>query len=155
MSSDTHSIESPSNCFFYFNRQCNARAQLTHTLTHWRYHLNEWVIDFLERTGHMDADEILRRNDMSVKRKTRNANDVLDSMTGSGEVDKLWRDFHIKLKSAREKEVCSCSGVSVLDANRVCPSFSLSTDDEMIISKNKFEGQYLSSNGFIMNFHEV
>jgi hypothetical protein len=29
-------------------------------------------------------------------------------MTGTGEVDKLWRDFHINLKSAREKEVCSC-----------------------------------------------
>ncbi|KAF9252153.1 hypothetical protein CBS147333_481 [Penicillium roqueforti] len=100
---DGHVIP-PENVRYYLGKQCNARAQLTHTLTHWRYHLNEWVIDFLERTGHMDADEILRRNDMSVKRKTRNANDVLDSMTGSGEVDKLWRDFHIKLKSAREKE---------------------------------------------------
>jgi hypothetical protein len=100
--------------YFCSNRQCKARAQLAHTLTHWRYHLNEWVIDFLDRTGHMESDEILRRNDMSVKRRTRNANDVLDSMTGSGEVDKLWRDFHINLKSAREKEVSSCQMLSLI-----------------------------------------
>ncbi|KAJ5561561.1 hypothetical protein N7461_000322 [Penicillium sp. DV-2018c] len=94
----------PENTRFFLGRQCKARAALAHTLTHWRFHLNEWVIDYLERTGHMDDDEILRRNDMSVKRRTRNANDVLDSMVAAGEVDKLWRDFHINLKSAREKE---------------------------------------------------
>lgn len=65
----------------------------------------------------MDDDEILRRNDLSVKRKTRNANDVLDKMTGTGEVDKLWRDFHINLKSAREKEVCDGSSNRVYDTN--------------------------------------
>ena len=89
----------------------------------------------------MDDDEILRRNDLSVKRKTRNANDVLDGMTGTGEVDKLWRDFHINLKSAREKEVCSCSlvgfGVSMVLIRPFLIS-SLSTDDEMIISKSQF-----------------
>ncbi|KAJ5420859.1 hypothetical protein N7465_003378 [Penicillium sp. CMV-2018d] len=100
---DGHIIP-PENVRYFLGKQCKARAHLAHTLTHWRYHLNEWVIDFLERTGHMDDDEILRRNDLSVKRKTRNANDVLDGMTGTGEVDKLWRDFHINLKSAREKE---------------------------------------------------
>ncbi|KAJ5793875.1 hypothetical protein N7457_000474 [Penicillium paradoxum] len=100
---DGHVIP-PENIHFYLGRQCKSRAQLAHTLTHWRFHLNEWVIDYLERTGHMDDDEILRRNDLSIKRKTRNANDVLDKMTGTGEVDKLWRDFHINLKSAREKE---------------------------------------------------
>jgi hypothetical protein len=81
---------------------------LAHTLTHWRFHLNEWVIDHLERMGHMKDDEVLRRNNLSVKRKTRNANEVLDKMVKTGEVDKLWRDFHLNLKSAREKEVCFC-----------------------------------------------
>lgn len=89
----------------------------------------------------MDDDEILRRNDLSVKRKTRNANDVLDGMTGTGEVDKLWRDFHINLKSAREKEVGSCClfgfGGSMMLIRPVLIS-SLSTDDEMIISKSQF-----------------
>jgi hypothetical protein len=85
---------------------------LAHTLTHWRYHLNEWVIDYLDGMGHMHADEILRRNDMSTKKKTRNANDVLDQMVERGIVDGLWRDFHISLRSAREKEVCLYSILS-------------------------------------------
>jgi hypothetical protein len=59
--------------------------------------------------GHMADDEILKRNDMSAKKKTRNANDVLDQMVAGGIVDGLWRDFHISLRSAREKEVCLLS----------------------------------------------
>ncbi|CAG7979393.1 unnamed protein product [Penicillium salamii] len=92
------------NGHFYLGKQCKSRAQLAHTLTHWRYHLNEWVIDNLERMGLMVDDEILRRNNLSVKRRTRSANDVLDMMVTTGEVEKLWRDFHLNLKSAREKE---------------------------------------------------
>lgn len=88
------------------NRHCKDKAQLAHTLTHWRYHLNEWVVDYLERMGHMSDDEVLRRNDMSQKRKTRNAVEVISQMVEAGEVDKLWRDFHLSLKSAREKTVC-------------------------------------------------
>jgi hypothetical protein len=90
----------------HFDRTCKGRAVLAHTLTHWRYHLNEWVIDYLDGMGHMADDEILKRNDMSAKKKTRNANDVLDEMVAGGIVDGLWRDFHISLRSAREKEVC-------------------------------------------------
>ncbi|CAG8146667.1 unnamed protein product [Penicillium olsonii] len=90
---------------FYLGKQCRLRAQLAHTLTHWRYHLNEWVVDHLERMGLMVDEEVIRRNNLSVKRKTRNANHVLDTMVTTGEVDKLWRDFHLNLKSAREKEL--------------------------------------------------
>jgi hypothetical protein len=81
---------------------------LAHTLTHWRFHLNEWVIDHLDRMGHMKDEEVLRRENLSVKKRTRNANEVLDKMVTTGEVDKLWRDFHLNLKSAREKEVRYC-----------------------------------------------
>ncbi|KAJ5351393.1 hypothetical protein N7452_000367 [Penicillium brevicompactum] len=89
---------------FYLGKQCKSRAVLAHTLTHWRHHLNEWVIDHLDRIGLMDDDEVLKRNNLSIKRRTRHANQVLDRMVFTGEVDKLWRDFHLNLKSAREKE---------------------------------------------------
>lgn len=56
----------------------------------------------------MADTEVLRRNNMSQKRKTRNAIEVINRMVEGGEVDKLWRDFHMSLKSAREKTVC-CS----------------------------------------------
>lgn len=88
------------------HRHCGDKAQLAHTLTHWRYHLNEWVVDYLERMGQMSDAEVLRRNDMSQKRKTRNAIDVINGMVEAGEVDKLWRDFHMSLKTARERTVC-------------------------------------------------
>jgi hypothetical protein len=71
-------------------------------LTHWRFHLNEWVVDYLDRMGQMADSEVLRRNGLSQKRKTRNAIAVLDGMVATGEVEKLWRDFHTNLKAARE-----------------------------------------------------
>lgn len=52
--------------------------------------------------GQMADSEILRRNGLSQKRKTRNAIAVLEGMVATGEVDKLWRDFHMNLKAARE-----------------------------------------------------
>lgn len=73
---------------------------------HWRYQLNEWVVDHLNRMGQMKDSEILRRNNLSQKRKTRNAIEIIKQMAEAGEIEKLWRDFHIALKSAREKTVC-------------------------------------------------
>lgn len=59
--------------------------------------------------GQMTDAEILRRNDMSQKRKTRNAIHVIEKMAEAGEIDKLWRDFHLSLKTAREKNVSHSS----------------------------------------------
>ncbi|KAJ5917639.1 hypothetical protein N7466_011193 [Penicillium verhagenii] len=90
------------NSRFLLGRQCAAKSRLAHTLTHWRYHLNEWVVDYLDRMGHMADAEVLRRNALSQKRKTRNGIAVLEGMVEAGEVEKLWRDFHKNLKSARD-----------------------------------------------------
>lgn len=54
----------------------------------------------------MADSEVLRRNGLSQKRKTRNAIAVLDGMVTTGEVEKLWRDFHTNLKAARETVRC-------------------------------------------------
>ncbi|KAJ5832137.1 hypothetical protein N7474_000448 [Penicillium riverlandense] len=92
----------PESRRFLLGRQCKAKAELAHTLTHWRFHLNEWVVGYLERKGHMDIDEVIKRNDMSQKRKMKNANAAVDRMVEADEIEKLWRDFHLNLKSARE-----------------------------------------------------
>ncbi|CAL5871149.1 uncharacterized protein PFLUO_LOCUS5395 [Penicillium psychrofluorescens] len=92
----------PESRRFLLGRQCKAKAELAHTLTHWRFHLNEWVVGYLERKGHMDRDEVIKRNDMSQKRKMKNANAAVDRMVEADEIEKLWRDFHLNLKSARE-----------------------------------------------------
>lgn len=96
------------NTRFLLGKHCKANAAIAHTLTHWRFHLNEWVINYLEHLGHMDDDEILKRNGMSQKRKTKNADAVVDEMVEAGEIEKFWHDFHLSLKNAREKTVCHC-----------------------------------------------
>ncbi|KAF4158689.1 hypothetical protein CNMCM6936_002747 [Aspergillus lentulus] len=91
---------------FYLGRHCKNKASLAHTLTHWRFHLNEWVVDYLERMGYLEDDKVLERSHWSHKQRARYASEVMGSMVDSGEVKKLWRDFHITLKSARETTVC-------------------------------------------------
>ena len=78
---------------------------MAHLLTHWKFQLNEWVVDYLRRMGHMEDSEILRRANMSQKRSTRHAIEVCKKMEEDGEIERLYRDFHIHLKTAREKTV--------------------------------------------------
>ncbi|KAJ5677038.1 uncharacterized protein N7477_002671 [Penicillium maclennaniae] len=102
---------------FYLGRHCKDKAQLAHTLMHWRYQLNEWVVDYLDRMGQMEDSEILRRSTLSQKRKTRNAIDIIKQMVEAGEIEKLWRDFHIALKAAREKTVCHATKMKLWQWN--------------------------------------
>ncbi|KAJ5247596.1 hypothetical protein N7468_002579 [Penicillium chermesinum] len=88
---------------FLLGRHCKDNATLAHQLTHWRFTLNEWVVNYLESKGHKDDAEVLRRSKMKQKHKTRHAIDVHNTMISTGEVEKMYRDFHIVLKSAREK----------------------------------------------------
>ncbi|GAD95100.1 conserved hypothetical protein [Paecilomyces variotii No. 5] len=87
---------------FYLGRHCKSRASMAHTLVHWRFHLNEWVIDYLEKRGVFTDEKVVERSHWSVKRQTKYANGLVDSMVETGEVKRLWRDFHINLKAARE-----------------------------------------------------
>lgn len=86
-------------------RHCKAKAEMTHTLIHWRYHLNEWVTGYLERKGFFEDSKIVERSQWSQKKKTKYANEVVDIMDEAGEVQKLWRDFHLSLRAARESKV--------------------------------------------------
>lgn len=88
------------------NRNCKYRAALAHTLTHWRFHLNEWVTDYLAHMGYLSDEETLERNHWSQKQNARHVADVVAMMDQTGEVQKLWHDFHITLKTVRESTVC-------------------------------------------------
>ncbi|KAJ9410766.1 hypothetical protein DTO045G8_1672 [Paecilomyces variotii] len=87
---------------FYLGRHCKSRATMAHTLVHWRFHLSEWVISYLEHQGVFSDEKIIERSHWSVKRQTKYANEVVDNMVETGEVKRLWRDFHINLTAARE-----------------------------------------------------
>ncbi|KAL2796062.1 hypothetical protein BJX66DRAFT_300407 [Aspergillus keveii] len=87
---------------FYLGRHCMKNAGMAHTLTHWRFHLNEWVVEHLRTTGYMSDRKIIKRSHMSQKKKNKHAAKAFTKMVESGEVKKLWRDFHINLRTARE-----------------------------------------------------
>ncbi|BCS25939.1 uncharacterized protein APUU_50650S [Aspergillus puulaauensis] len=90
---------------FYLGRHCMKNAEMAHTLTHWRFHLNEWVVEHLRITGYMSDKKILKRSHYSQKKKNKHAGKAVKKMIDSGEVKKLWRDFHINLRTARESNV--------------------------------------------------
>lgn len=78
---------------------------MAHTLIHWRYHLNEWVIGYLEKMGILEDGEVLKREHWSQKKRSNYANKIFDTMGEAGEVDRLWRDFNLNLKTARASTV--------------------------------------------------
>ncbi|RAL10444.1 uncharacterized protein BO97DRAFT_394190 [Aspergillus homomorphus CBS 101889] len=90
------------NTRFYLGRHCKAKATLAHTLTHWRFHLNEWVADHLRRMGYLSDERILERSHWSQRKQTKYAIKAVETMVRDGEVKKLWRDFHLNLRAARE-----------------------------------------------------
>ncbi|KAL4766328.1 uncharacterized protein BDW70DRAFT_155004 [Aspergillus foveolatus] len=90
---------------FYLGRHCKKNAALAHTLTHWRFHLNEWVVEHLRTAGYFSDEKILKRSQYSQKKKNKHAAKALNKMIESGEIKKLWRDFHINLRAARESTV--------------------------------------------------
>ncbi|KAG2415356.1 hypothetical protein HFD88_006547 [Aspergillus terreus] len=87
---------------FYLGRHCKTKAEMAHTLTHWRAHLNEWVIDHLRQTGYLSDEAVIKRSHWSQKRKEKYATEAMRTMVENDEVKKLWRDFHINLRTARE-----------------------------------------------------
>ncbi|RDW76587.1 uncharacterized protein DSM5745_06579 [Aspergillus mulundensis] len=90
---------------FCLGRHCKKNAALAHTLTHWRFHLNEWVVEHLRTTGYFSDKKILKRSQYSQKKKNKHAAKAVNKMIESGEIKKLWRDFHINLRTARESTV--------------------------------------------------
>ncbi|RJE23927.1 hypothetical protein PHISCL_03743 [Aspergillus sclerotialis] len=87
---------------FLLGKHCKEMATMAHTLIHWRFHLNEWVVDYLDHKGILNDEDILERSHWSQRRKTKFANETLEMMIETGEIQKLWRDFHINLKTVRE-----------------------------------------------------
>lgn len=57
--------------------------------------------------GYMSDKEVLRRSHWSQKKRAKKAAEAVGLMVYEGEIKKLWRDFHIDLRSARESIVCS------------------------------------------------
>ncbi|KAF3483651.1 uncharacterized protein GIQ15_02975 [Arthroderma uncinatum] len=62
---------------------------------------------YLEHKGIFEDSEILKREHWSHKKRTKYTNEVVDNMGEVGEIDRLWRDFNLNLKTARASTTTS------------------------------------------------
>ncbi|MCJ1402019.1 hypothetical protein MMC11_005238 [Xylographa trunciseda] len=86
---------------YYLGRFCKANAEIAHSLLHWRYHLNDWILDWLQNEGYETPEKIIERDKWSIKKRSDYANKVVDEMEKKGEVRALYRDFKTNLDTAR------------------------------------------------------
>ncbi|KAI9718029.1 MAG: hypothetical protein M1812_004287 [Candelaria pacifica] len=101
-SRDSQGNSIPSTEVQYFvGRFCKANAETAHSLIHWRYHLNQWVIEHLKEENHFSAEKVVQRESWAVKRRQKYANGVVDAMEEAGEIGSLFKDFKTNLDSAR------------------------------------------------------
>ncbi|KXL41835.1 hypothetical protein M433DRAFT_112903 [Acidomyces richmondensis BFW] len=91
----------PASTIYYVGKFCMANAETAHALLHWRYHLYEYVIDFLERRGYLTDEKVLAREKKSTKKRGKEANKIVDRMDRDGEVKRLWREFRGNIDNAR------------------------------------------------------
>ncbi|KAI9831359.1 MAG: hypothetical protein M1819_005133 [Sarea resinae] len=90
---------------WFLGSSCKHNAEMAHALTHWRYHLNDWVVDYLKERGYTTRDGILERENWSRRKRSQYADDVVDAMEQDGEIRALFRDFEINLDAARDSKV--------------------------------------------------
>ena len=90
---------------FYVGRTCCANAETAHALHHWRYVVNQWVLDWLRRNGYMTSQKIVERERWSTNKRSEYANGIVDNMQSNGEMKTLYKEFKENLQAAREVKV--------------------------------------------------
>lgn len=86
---------------FNLGRFCAANAEMGHKLTHWKYHLNQSLLTYLDEQGVLSAEAILAREKLSKKKREKEAENVVDIMQETGVIQQLWKDLQKDLEDAR------------------------------------------------------
>lgn len=92
----------PASTVYHVGQFCMRNAQTAHALEHWRFHLYEWVVEYLDNKGHLTPEKIVQRDAWKTKKRRRYANDVTDGMEESGEIRLLYQAFKNEVETARE-----------------------------------------------------
>lgn len=92
------------------HRFCCANAEMAHALRHWRYSLNQTVLQWLADDGQLTPAKIVERDSLRQKKRQKEANKVVDEMEATGVMRDLYRQFKENLEAARDSKVC-CSDV--------------------------------------------
>ena len=87
------------------SRFCCANAEMAHALYHWRYALNQTVLEWLARAGHLTPEKIVERENMHQKKREKATNKVVDVMESTGVMKELYKEFKENLAAARDSKV--------------------------------------------------
>ncbi|KAF2809200.1 uncharacterized protein BDZ99DRAFT_418837 [Mytilinidion resinicola] len=87
--------------WFSLGSTCKQNAEMAHILHHWRYHLNAWVVSYLESSGYCTPEQLTNRDKMSVRKRRKAALKIVDKMEKKGEVNRLYRDYRNQLDWAQ------------------------------------------------------
>jgi len=91
----------PQGRHFYLGRFCAANAEMGHKLTHWKYHLNESLMAYLEEQGVLSAEAIVAREKLNKKMREKEAEAIVDNMEETGMIAAFWSNFKNDLEDAR------------------------------------------------------
>ncbi|KAH7342570.1 hypothetical protein BKA65DRAFT_401979 [Rhexocercosporidium sp. MPI-PUGE-AT-0058] len=81
---------------------CRQNAEQAHTLIHWRWHLNDWVVGNLEEQGYLTPAKLAAREKLTTNKKMKLANSVVDAWEADRTIKNLYHDFKSQLETARE-----------------------------------------------------
>lgn len=89
---------------WYVGRFCKSNAEIAHNLIHWKYALNNWVIDRLKEEGYLEAEKLAEREPWSEKKRRMYANNIVDGWETAGDINGLYKSFKRNLEEARDKK---------------------------------------------------
>ncbi|KAF2104005.1 hypothetical protein NA57DRAFT_50857 [Rhizodiscina lignyota] len=92
----------PPSTVYHVGQFCMRNAQTGHTLHHWKFHLYEWVVKYLQGSGHLTPEKIVERDSWNTKKRRQYANGVTDEMEQIGEIKSLYQNFRSEIEVARE-----------------------------------------------------
>jgi hypothetical protein len=81
---------------------CKDNATTAHALQHWRYHLNQHIVDYLDESGYLTPRKIVQRDSHPTKKRRKEANKIVDEMENSGKIRSIYDDFRKEVNIARE-----------------------------------------------------
>ncbi|KAL9635213.1 MAG: hypothetical protein Q9164_003608, partial [Protoblastenia rupestris] len=102
---DDNTSSSDNEQNFFLGRFCCANAEMAHALYHWRYQLNQTVLQWLATEGHTTPQKVIERENWNRKKRERLANRIVDGMVEGGEMRDLYRQFKQNLDAARSAQV--------------------------------------------------
>ncbi|KAK4691499.1 hypothetical protein P7C71_g5513, partial [Lecanoromycetidae sp. Uapishka_2] len=87
---------------FFLGRFCCSNAEIAHALYHWRYALNQNVLQWLANEGHLTPEKIIEREKKPQKKRQKIANKIVDGMESTGVMRELYKQFKENLAAARD-----------------------------------------------------